>query len=122
MGILAHKNNWQKSPVSAIPVVVAFAQAATRHGDAQDEGDGQKSADKGPVDRKVGCLHLHLQERRVKSPHRIVNSPSLATRFFDYLAGCFVNRLSGLGIRTDPIFRLSQALKARSGARGKYRA
>jgi hypothetical protein len=30
MRILAHKNNWQKSPISAIPVVVAFAQAATR--------------------------------------------------------------------------------------------
>src|SRR6266508_5014602 len=98
MRLLALKNNWQKPPISALPVVVAFAQAATRHGDAQDQGDGQKSADNDPVYRQVGSLHLHLQKRRGQSPHRIVISPNLATRFFDYLAGCFVNRLSGLWI------------------------
>src|SRR5215510_10455888 len=98
MRILAHKNNWQKPPISAIPVVVAFAQAATRHGDAQDQGDGQKNANDNPVYRQVGSLHLLLQKRRGQKRHRTVISPNFATRFFDYLAGEFVNRLSGLWI------------------------
>jgi hypothetical protein len=89
MRILAHKNNWQKSPISAIPVVVAFAQAASRHGYAQDQGYGQKNADNNPVYSQVGFLHLLLQKRRGQNPNRTVISPNLATRFFDYLAGEF---------------------------------
>jgi hypothetical protein len=47
--ILAHKNNAQKAPVSILPVVVAFAQAASRHDDAKYQGDSQKKANDNPI-------------------------------------------------------------------------
>jgi hypothetical protein len=47
--ILAHENSRQKAPVSIIEVIVAFAQAAPRNDDAQDQGDTQKNPDDDPV-------------------------------------------------------------------------